>query len=203
MDESIALIAAFPMEGEPGKTFHYSSAGLQIAAAVIEKISGKSFTSLFAERIAKPCNMVNTDFGDKKVPLPAGGARSTPQDYINFLTMILNNGKFNGKQILSANSVAAMQKNYAKNAKVLYTPANATATGWGYGLGEWTMDDADKRSNAVTSPGAFGSFPWVDNEKGYAGFLFVFNLKSEGRGEKLLALKHLTDEAITGKTSQQ
>jgi len=47
MDEAIAKIAAMPMEGEPGKVFHYSNAGLQIAGAVLEKIAGKNFQSLF------------------------------------------------------------------------------------------------------------------------------------------------------------
>jgi len=53
-------------------------------------------------------------------------------------------------------------------------------------LGEWVMDDAtgEKRSNAITSPGLFGSFPWVSNDKQYAGLLFVFNIKSKGRNEK-------------------
>lgn len=68
---------------------------------MIEKISGKSFETLFAERIAKPCEMKNTDFGKGKVALPAGSAYSTPEDYMNFLVMILHDGKFNGKQILS------------------------------------------------------------------------------------------------------
>ena len=54
-------------------------------------------------------------------------------------------------------------------------------------LGEWVMDDATNRvDHAVTSPGLFGSFPWVDNERQYAGFLFVFNLKNKGREEKYI-----------------
>ena len=63
MDQAIEKIAHHPMEGEPGKTFHYSNIGLQIAGAVIEKISSKSFETLFAEKIARPCEMKNTDFG--------------------------------------------------------------------------------------------------------------------------------------------
>ncbi len=43
MIEVMNKIAEQPMEGEPGKVFHYSSIGLQIAAAVIEKISGRGF----------------------------------------------------------------------------------------------------------------------------------------------------------------
>src|SRR6185312_4422297 len=60
INEVVEKIATQPMEGEPGKVFHYSSIGLQIAAAVIEKISGEDFKTLFKERIAIPCNMKNT-----------------------------------------------------------------------------------------------------------------------------------------------
>ena len=67
MNATIEKIAELPMEGEPGRVFHYSSIGLQIAAAVIEKISGEDFKNLFRERIAEPCDMKNTDFGNKEI----------------------------------------------------------------------------------------------------------------------------------------
>ncbi len=196
MEAAISLIAAMPMEGEPGKVFRYSNAGLQIAAAVLEVISGKDFETLFAQRIAQPCGMTNTDFGKTKVPLAAGGAWSTPNDYIRFLAMILNNGNCNGKTILSPNSIIAMQQHYTKDATIAYSPAEAG--NWGYGLGEWVMEDANGRSDAVSSPGLFGSFPWVDNRRGYAGFLFVFNIKSKNRNERYRSLKQLCDEIIPG-----
>ena len=194
MDEAMGKIAQQPIEGEPGKTFHYSNVGLQIAGAVIEKISSKSFETLFAERIAKPCDMKNTDFGKGKVAFPAGGAFSTAEDYMNFLVMILHDGKYNGKQVLSKSSVIKMQQNYAKSANVIFSPAEAGS--WGYGFGEWVMEEPNVRSQGVTSPGLFGSFPWVDNEKKYAGFLFCFNLKNKGRNERYKELKHLVDEAL-------
>ena len=197
MDEAVAEIASQPMEGEPGKTFHYSNIGLQLAGAVIEKISGKSFETLFAERIAQPCNMFNTDFGKGAVALPAGGAWSTANDYTRFSQMILNEGTFNGKQILSKNSIIEMQKNrVTADTKIMGSPAEAG--NWGYGFGEWVMDDigSENRSDAVTSPGLFGSFPWVDNKKQYTGFLMTFNLKNKGRNEKYKELKKLVDEAL-------
>lgn len=197
MDESIEKIALLPMEGEPGKVFHYSNTGLQIAGAVIEKISGKNFETLFAERIAKPLQMKNTDFGKGKVPLPAGSAGSTPEDYLNFLVMILNKGQFNGQQILSEKSVAEMQVNrITKEVKVVYTPAEAGS--FGYGYGEWVMETstATNLSKAVTSPGLFGSFPWVDNEKQYSAFLMTFYFQNQGRNERYKTLKHLVDEAV-------
>lgn len=194
MDAAVQQIAAMPMEGEPGKVFHYSNVGLQLAAAVIEKISGNNFETLFQDRIAGPCGMVNSDFGHGKVPLAAGGAWSTPNDYIRFLAMILNDGLYNGKQVLSAKSVAAMQHNYAANATVASSPAEAGK--WGYGFGEWVMDDAKERSQAVSSPGLFGSFPWVDNKLGYAGFLFTMNINNKGRHERYSELKKLVDAAL-------
>jgi hypothetical protein len=81
---------------------------------------------------------------------------------------------------------------------VAYSPAEAGK--WGYGFGEWVMDDAtgEKRSDGVTSPGLFGSFPWVNNQLKYAGFLFTFNLNSRGRNERYLELKKIIDEAVGG-----
>lgn len=198
MDEAINNIAQQPMEGEPGKTFRYSSTGLQIAAAILEKISGKDFETLFHERIAMPCGMKNTDFGHVKVPLAAGGARSTAEDYLNFLVMILNEGTVNGKRVLSREAVMEMQKNrVGKNVTIAYSPAEAG--NWGYGFGEWVMDAAKEndRSMQVTSPGLFGSFPWVDNDRHYAAFLFTFNINFKGRNERYMELKKIIDNSLT------
>lgn len=196
IDEAIADIAKMPMEGAPGTVFHYSNAGLQIAGAVIEKISGKSFEALFEERIAKPLDMMNTDFGNAKVPLPAGGAFSTPEDYMHFLEMILNKGMYKGKRILSEKSIEEMQQDRInKNTKIGYSPSEAG--NFGYGFGEWIMEtSANNITTTVTSPGLFGSFPWVDNKNNYCAFLMTFYLKNSGRNERYKALKVLVDEAI-------
>lgn len=199
MDEAIAYIAVLPMEGEPGTVFHYSNSGLQIAGAAIEKISGESFETLFAERIAKPLDMMNTDFGKGKVALPAGGAFSTPVDYMHFLEMILNKGMYNGKRILSEKSINEMQVNRLnKNIKIGYSPAEAGD--FGYGFGEWIMETSSNNiTTTVTSPGLFGSFPWVDNKNKYCAFLMTFYLKNQGRNEKYKALKSLVDESLNAK----
>lgn len=190
MEEEIGKIASYPMEEQPGKVFRYSNIGLQIAGAVIEKISGKSFETLFAERIATPLEMKHTDFGKGKIALPAGGAVSTPNDYMNFLDMILNKGNFHGKRVLTERSVEQMQINRLSAAvKTAYSPAEAA--GLGYGYGEWVMG-----GGVVSSPGLFGSFPWVDNGKKYSAFLMAFYLKSEGRQEKYSELRKLVDQGF-------
>jgi len=197
MDEAIGKIAVLPMEGEPGKVFHYSNLGLQIAGAILEKISGKSFEDLFAERIARLLAMKNTDFGKGKVALPAGGASSTPEDYMNFLEMILHKGVFNGARVLSERSIAGMQINrITSGVRVAYTPADGGD--YGYGYGEWTIGipPADQPAKSVTSPGLFGSFPWVDNDHKYCAFLMTFYLNNKGRNQRDLELKQLVDRVV-------
>lgn len=195
MDEVIQNIAKLPMEGQPGKVFHYSNVGLQIAGAVIEKISGKTFQTLFAERIAQPLDMKNTDWGTTKVALPAGGAISTPQDYLNFLVMILNKGTYNGKRILSEAAIAQMQVNrITDDVKIAYSPSEAGSLGYGYG--EWVSKTADNTGMSVSSPGLFGSFPWVDYKDGYAAILMTFYVNNQGRGERYKELKALVNELV-------
>jgi CubicO group peptidase (beta-lactamase class C family) len=197
MEEAVKIIAIQPVEAAPGEAFRYSSTGLQIAAAILEEISGKDFETLFAERIAKPCGMTNTDFGHKKVPLAAGGAQGSSTDYLHFLEMIINKGVYNGKRILRQQSVEMMQQNYTSGKKVIYSPVEAG--NWGYGFGGWTMENASSGtiSDAFTSPGLFGSFPWVDNKNKYAAVLFTFYLKNKGRNERYRDLKKITDAIIS------
>lgn len=194
MDEAMLGLAQQPMEGTPGRTFHYGNAGLQICAAIMEKIAKKDFETLFAERIAKPLNMKNTDFGKKEIPLAAGGAWSTAEDYMNFLIMVLNKGMFNGKRVLSEKSILEMQQNRISNADIQYSPAQKRATAYGYG--EWVDEEENGVSKAVSSPGLFGSIPVVDNKRNYCFFLLVFNVKYKGRQEKYAGLKKLMDGAL-------
>jgi CubicO group peptidase (beta-lactamase class C family) len=177
--------------GAPGTVFHYSSAGLQIAGAILEKISGQSFEDLFAERIARPLGMTNTDFGKGPVAMPAGGGYSTPKDYILFLEMILNKGRYRGVRVLSERSVAEMQENrLGPEVRIAYTPAENGGAGVGYGYGEWIMGEA------VSSPGLFGSFPWVVNGNGYCAFLMTVNLNNKGRQDREMELVRLVDEVL-------
>lgn len=195
MDEAMQYIADMPMEGAPGTVFHYSNAGLQIAGAVIEKVSGKSFETLFAERIAQPLGMLNTDFGKGRVALPAGGAYSTPEDYLNFLIMILHKGMFNGTRILSENSVSEMQVDrISPDIKIGYSPVSMDNIGYGYG--EWVVKPDGK---AVTSPGLFGSIPWVDNDRGYCAFLMTFYIKKRDAEQRFRDLKQMVDGVVDGR----
>jgi CubicO group peptidase (beta-lactamase class C family) len=183
----------------PGTEFRYSGIGLSIAARVVETISNKSFEELFQERIARPLGMINTSFGKDGLVSPSGGARSTANDYMNFLVMILNKGLFGEKRILSEKSVSAMQQPQTTQSIIKYAPKGTE--GFNYACGEW-IQEADKNGNSIvlTSPGFFGCWPYVDKCRDYTAIFFVKKFFiNEKMKEVYLNIKKTIDEQIATK----
>ena len=180
LDEELNSFVVRPMASKPGKVFAYGNIGLNIVGRILELISHKDFETLFQERIAKPLGMKNTSFAEDKVVNPSGGAVSTPMDYMNFMNMLLNKGEFNGKQILSPEVVSQMQRSRTDNVKVLYRPAEARYLD--YGWGEWIHEKNNAGEGTVlSSPGLFGTFPWIDTQRNYAAIIFVKNIHFKDR----------------------
>jgi CubicO group peptidase (beta-lactamase class C family) len=180
LDEELNSFVVKPISGQPGKTFAYSNIGLNIVGRILELISHNDFETLFQERIAKPLGMKNTSFSADKVVNPSGGAVSTPMDYLIFLNMLLDKGKFKGKQVLSAEVISQMQRIRTENVKVLYRPAEAKYLD--YGWGEWVLErNSNGEGTVLSSPGLFGTFPWIDIQRNYAAIIFVKNIHFKDR----------------------
>lgn len=183
---------------QPGQQFAYGTVGLNIAGRVVEIIGKKSFDQLMTQRIFRPLNMKASTFYSERAVNPSGGAKSTAADYMNFLTMILHKGTFNGKRILSEQSVDEMQKPQISQNMIKYTPP--TAEGFSYALGEWIIEaDGNGTSTVVGSPGLFGSWPMVDYCRGYACIIFVKNLIRDSRKDIYTDIKKTIDTQITRK----
>jgi len=196
-DEINDFASKSEIDNNPGVEFRYSTVGLNIAARVLEVISKRSFEQLMQQRIFRPLNMKNSTFNtdDNRAVNPSGGAVSTAKEYMNFLVMILNKGTFNGKRILSENAIAEMQRAQTKLDIIKYAPK--VATGYNYGLGEWILDTtANGTATVVSSPGLFGTWPVVDNCRGYACIFFVKSLLSEQKKEVYVALKNEIDKVL-------
>jgi CubicO group peptidase (beta-lactamase class C family) len=128
---------------------------------------------------------------------PSGGARSTADDYMKFLVMLLNNGKFNGKQILSENAVEQMKLVQNTTAQIKYAPKSAE--GYTYASGSWVVESSTKtgKATALASPGLFGTWPMIDFCRGYAYIVFVKNLLGEERADTHRDLKKIIDKQIS------
>jgi CubicO group peptidase (beta-lactamase class C family) len=197
LEEEVNAFAKREIERNPGEMFFYSNVGLNIAGRILEIISKKTFDRLIQDRLLRPLKMRNTTFyiDYSQAFNPSGGALSSANDYMNFLTMILNKGVFEGKRILSEKAILEMQKMQTGNAVVKYAPK--VAEGYNYGLGEWIVEPGTNGNAAVvSSPGLFGTFPLVDNCRGYACIFFVKTLLTEQKKELYVSLKEAIDQQI-------
>ncbi|MFG0329691.1 MAG: serine hydrolase domain-containing protein [Phycisphaerales bacterium] len=109
----------------------------------------------------------------------AYGMFSTLDDYARFLLMFRNGGVYNGRRILSTNSVREIASNQVGDAPFvgLTQPPPFTA----YGIGCWTsLMDANEVARFVSSAGFAGTFPWYDRQNDLAGVFFIQVILSEG-----------------------
>ncbi len=60
----------------PGDEYSYSNSGYQLAAAIVERVSGKSFSEFTTERIFKPLEMKNSSWRDDYRRLVPGRAQA-------------------------------------------------------------------------------------------------------------------------------
>ena len=58
--------------------------------------------------------------------------------------------------------------------------------------------DASGKSTVVSSPGLYGTWPYVDNCRKYAAIIFVKNILSEQKKDLAMQFKDLVDEQVGG-----
>ncbi|MEO7769211.1 MAG: serine hydrolase domain-containing protein [Ferruginibacter sp.] len=183
LTESVAHIVGLPADTLPGTKFKYGGLAMQVAGRMAEIATGKDWETLFQQKIAIPLGMSSTHFtpvdsSGGYAPMLGGGARTSLQDYTNFLSMIMNNGMFKGKKILSADAIRAMQADQVKDATVY--PGEFVANARGnlrkdiYGLGEWREEINIKgEATMISSPGWAGAYPWIDKQNNVYGFFLT------------------------------
>ena len=196
-DEVNAFASKREIESNPGTQFYYSNIGPDIAARVLEVITKKSFDRLIQERILRPLKMRATSFSnnDGGALDPAGGARSTANDYINFLAMLLNKGVFDGKKILSPKAVEDLETAQFISLPVKYIPKQTE--GLHYALGAWVIEsDADGKSAALGCQNMAGSMPYIDKCRNYAAIILLAAPQTEIQKAFFTNFKDMVDRQI-------
>ncbi len=196
LEEEVNYFAKRGIRTNPGSDFWYGNTGINIAGRVLEVISKKKFDVLIKQKLFNPLGMRKTSFTNNEggAVNPSGGASSTADDYMKFLVMLLNKGKYGGKQILSEAVVDEFLKVHTKAEQIRYAPKSAT--GYNYAIGSWVIEEKNGKATALASPGLFGTWPMIDFCRGYAYLVFVKNLLGEERAGVHLQLKQLVDEQI-------
>jgi CubicO group peptidase (beta-lactamase class C family) len=199
LEEEVNSFAAKDIQTNPGEEFRYSNIGLNIAGRVLEVITKKKFDMLARQRLFVPLAMRKTTFSslDGSALNPSGGALSTPDDYMHFLVMLMNNGLYQGKKILSEQAVNQLLQVQTKPEIIKYAPK--AAQGYNYALGAWVVEEKDGKATAVASPGLFGTWPMIDYCRGYAYLFFVKSLLGEQGAEAQMEIKALIDEKFSNR----
>lgn len=196
LEDEVNSFAAREIRANPGTDFWYGNIGLNIAGRVLEVISKKKFDVLIKQKLFNPMGMRRTTFAslDASPINPSGGATSTAEDYMKFLVMLLNKGKYNNQQILTESSVDQLMQIQTTQAMIKYAPK--AAQGYNYALGSWVVEGKGGKANVLASPGLFGTWPMIDFCRGYAYLVFVKNLLGDERAEAHMDLKKIVDEQI-------
>lgn len=174
LEQSTAVAAQGPLLAVPGAEFRYGGVSMSVAGRVAEVATGQPFGQIFQTRVAGPLGMTTFDydaFGPTLNPQLAGAGKCTAIDYAQFLLAFLDNGAKGGQSILPTNFVREMFEDQTNGADIAASPRDPS---YRYGLGLW-RDQIGPNGEllAVSSPGAFGAFPWIDLERGYAGFILI------------------------------
>ncbi len=206
LDACAQILYKEHFEFSPGSTFYYGPAHLHIAALMAELATGKDYNSIFQEYISIPLGLSSfAGFFTPSVenPRAAGGASSTPNDYARFLHALLSG------EILS-DSFTNMISDHTPSSLVNIEVSPVTRQGyeWHYGFGLWReclaktwQPDCDENI-FISSPGAFGWYPWIDVENGYYGLIAVeekirvLNRPSEESVEFGITLRPLIEDAL-------
>jgi len=198
LEEEVNGYAAREIRSNAGTDFWYGNIGLNIAARVIEVVSKRKFDQVIRQKLFAPLGMRNTTFStlDGSPPNPSGGARSTADDYMKFLVMLMNHGSYHGKQIMSRAAADMLFLVQTKQEQIKYAPK--AAEGFNYALGSWVVEEKNGVATALACPGLFGTWPMVDMCRGYAYILFVKNFLGEERADVHLELKRHIDAVFPG-----
>lgn len=186
--ESVDLIVAnTPIVFPPGTQLAYEGDAMQIVGRICELVTGKSWTTLASELLFAPLGMASSsyDFFDAN-PAIAGGVRSTVNDYMKFLRMLLRNGIApDGTIVMGSRSVEVFFANQTWDLPEYASPwppsaYNVYGHRGDYGMGSWILAQPAEGApvEEVCSPGAFSSFPWIDRKRGLAGIVFTFKLNT-------------------------
>lgn len=107
-----------------------------------------------------------------RMPAANGGLFSTANDYAKFCQMLLNDGKWNGQQILSEKSVLRLRTPTTGDLKTGFTTGNA------WGVGCCIVREPQGVSQALSAGsfghgGAYGTQAWIDPVRKRAYLIMV------------------------------
>ncbi len=200
LEEEVGEYAKKHIQNNPGEAFRYNNMGISIAARIVEIVYKKKFDMTAQQKLFRPMGMRQTTFAtiDGSAPDPSDGARSSANDMIRFLTMLLNNGVYKGQRILSEESVKELRKIHTSPELIKQTPD--VVKGYQYALGSWAVEEnSATEASVLTAPSLGGTIPLIDFCRGYAFVYLQKQLTEDQRTNTGLEIKEVLDGKFPSK----
>lgn len=112
------IINEYPLDHEPGTRYDYSNANSELIAPLIERATGVRYEDWVSEQVLKP---IGAPGGEIWLNRPEGTAHSgccillPAESWVRLSMLLLQDGAWNGEQILSKSYVAQMRAPTAQN----------------------------------------------------------------------------------------
>ncbi|MEP3441865.1 MAG: serine hydrolase [Sulfitobacter sp.] len=141
----------------PGTVWQYTSIDTHVLSMVIRAATGEPLAKLLSEKIITPMGLeyapyyLTDGFG---VAFALGGLNLTTRDYARMGQMYLQNGYYNGQQIVPANWVAA--------STVSSAPTAHDAIGYGY---QWWVPQGAPEGEFMAR-GIYGQYIYINRARG-------------------------------------
>ncbi|NRB40100.1 MAG: beta-lactamase family protein [Pseudomonadales bacterium] len=189
----------------PGTVFNYGGGQWQIAGAVAEKVTGKSWSSVVQDKLVKPCGLNVMKFGlnlteqwnghpdtliETKNPYIEAGAIGNIHDFGKIMLMHLNDGQCDGQQVMSAASVAEMRVDRGtpagKDPLKRLTDNGQWSFPSGYGMGWWIkLPETAEPPSVFYDAGSYGSLVLMNTKLGYGIYVQMEDYTFPPDGPKL------------------
>jgi CubicO group peptidase (beta-lactamase class C family) len=111
-----------PMVAEPGLEWHYNNGSAEVAGAVLKKTTGVPVDQLAKEALFVPLGIDDWEWGRMASGDPGAswGLRLRLRDLAKIGQLVLDRGRWHGRQIVSDNWIALMIAPHIVRAKVTY-----------------------------------------------------------------------------------
>jgi CubicO group peptidase (beta-lactamase class C family) len=140
----IEFLKTVKKQGEHGTAFQYKTVDTEVIGWLMQRVSNKSYAQLLSQRIWEPLAAQEDAYvwvDPTGTQLSSIGVNATMRDLGRLAEMLRQGGQFNGRQVLSAASVAEIRKGAdPEKFKAAGMPMRA---GYSYHNQWWIPHDAD------------------------------------------------------------
>ena len=132
------LIVEFPLVSDPGKEFNYSNLSFSWLAIILSRTCEEDLKAYAQEHLFEPMGTTVGEWIQDRdgYYIGSGGIHITARDAAKFGLMVLQDGEFEGNQIIPSAWVEDSLQNYSKNARGNIGPFRKL----GYGYGWWKAE---------------------------------------------------------------